>query len=213
MSITFYYASGSPFSWKVWLALEHKRIPYELKLLSFDRGDLRKPEYLAINPRGKVPAIVDGDFTLWESTPIVEYLEERYPENPILPKDIKMRARARRVAGEADAYLYPASRRFIAQALPRGTAGTDAGELVAARAALVEELARFERALDGDWFAGALSLADLSVYPILRLIRRVDERKPELGLGDALGARLSAFIRRIDALPYVDKTTPPHWRT
>src|SRR5262245_47841317 len=74
MALTFYYGSGSPFAWKVWLTLEHKAIPYDFKLLSFDRGDTKKPEYLAVNPRGQVPTIVDDGFALWESTAITEYL-------------------------------------------------------------------------------------------------------------------------------------------
>jgi len=45
----------------VWFALEHKHIPYELKVLSFSAGDLKKPEYAAINPRRKMPAIVDNE--------------------------------------------------------------------------------------------------------------------------------------------------------
>jgi glutathione S-transferase len=67
MSIKFYYGSGSPFSWNVWLVLEHKRLPYEFNLLSFQNGELKKPDYLSINPRGKVPALVDDDFALWEA--------------------------------------------------------------------------------------------------------------------------------------------------
>ena len=60
MSLDFYNGSGSPFAWRVWLALEHKQVPYQIKTLSFDRREHRTPEFLAINPRGKVPAIVDG---------------------------------------------------------------------------------------------------------------------------------------------------------
>ena len=62
MSLTFYYGSGSPFAWKVWLALEHKAVPYEFRLLSFDRGDTKAPEFLSVNPRGRVPTIVDEGF-------------------------------------------------------------------------------------------------------------------------------------------------------
>ena len=64
MALTFYYASGSPYAWRVWLALEHKAVPYELKQLSFDAGDLKTPEFRGLNPRQKVPVIVDDGFTL-----------------------------------------------------------------------------------------------------------------------------------------------------
>ena len=47
MALTFYYGSGSPYAWRVWFALEHKQVPYELQVMSFSAGDLRKPEYLA----------------------------------------------------------------------------------------------------------------------------------------------------------------------
>jgi glutathione S-transferase len=57
MALAFYCGSGSPFAWKVWLTLEHKQVAYELKVLSFDRGDTKSPEFLAVNPRGQVPAI------------------------------------------------------------------------------------------------------------------------------------------------------------
>ena len=97
----FYYGSGSPFSWYVWLVLEHKQLPYEFNLLSLQSGELKKPEFLAINPHGKVPVLIDGDLILWEASTIVEYLEERYPEHPVLPSDIKDRAIARRLSAEA----------------------------------------------------------------------------------------------------------------
>ena len=78
MAIVFYCGSGSPYAWRVWLALEHKGLPYELHMLSFDRGDLQQPGFVAMNPRGKVPVIQDGDYGLYESAAIVEYLEDAY---------------------------------------------------------------------------------------------------------------------------------------
>jgi len=96
MALTFYYASGSPYAWRVWLALEHKGIPYGMKTLSFDAGDLNKPEFLKLNPRHRVPVIVDDGFVLYESAAIVEYLEDREPGEPrLFSERLPLRAHAR----------------------------------------------------------------------------------------------------------------------
>ena len=58
--------------------LEELGTPYEFVLVDLQAGDQRKPEYLAINPIGRVPAIVDGDLTLWESGAILLYLADQY---------------------------------------------------------------------------------------------------------------------------------------
>ena len=99
MAIILYYGSGSPYAWRVQLALEHKALPYERKVLSFSAGDTRKPEFLALNPRHRVPVIVDDDFVLYESNAIVEYLDEAYPATgaPLFPGDARTRALVRRL--------------------------------------------------------------------------------------------------------------------
>src|SRR5215470_14206404 len=131
MTLTFYCGSGSPYAWKVWLALEHKQIPYDFKLLSFDRGDLRTPEFRAINPRGQVPAIVDNGFALWESTAIVEYLEERYPQQPLLPRDAAERATVRRLMLEADNHLYAAQSDLTNATLYRAAGAAEDSAVIA----------------------------------------------------------------------------------
>jgi len=57
MPLVLYYGSGSPYAWRVQLALEHKAVPYELKVLSFSAGDTRKPDFVALNPRHRVATI------------------------------------------------------------------------------------------------------------------------------------------------------------
>jgi glutathione S-transferase len=105
MALDFYHGHGSPFSWRVWLALEHKAVPYNLKVLSFQDNDTTKPGFVALNPRHTVPTIVDEGYSLWESMAILEYLDERFPAGAKLyPGDAKARARVRRLIREAEEY-------------------------------------------------------------------------------------------------------------
>lgn len=63
--------------------LEELELPYEFILLDMQSGEHRQPEYLALNPMGKVPAIVDGEFKLWESGAILFYLALKYGKTPL----------------------------------------------------------------------------------------------------------------------------------
>lgn len=214
MSLTFYFGSGSPFAWKVWLALEHKGIPFEAKRLSFDNDDTKSPAFLAVNPRGRVPAIVDDGFALWESSAIIEYLEERYPEKPLLPKSVQVRAVVRRIVNEADNYLYAASSELMDQAVYMTAAERVAEKTAAAKKQMMEELDRLETYLTGEFLAGDLGLADFAAYPYVRMAQRADERSPGLGVGRAeLPEKVAAWMTRIEALPYFARTIPPHWKS
>lgn len=213
MALTFYYGSGSPFAWKVWLTLEHKGIDYEAKRLSFDNDDTKTPEFLKVNPRGQVPAIVDYGFALAQSNAICEYLEERYTDKPLMPRDVKARAVIRRMIAEADDKLYKASSNLMDLAL-YASKEPDLKAIGEAKAALKEELAIWEGYLKADYFAGgALSLADFAIYPYMRMPVRVEERAPGLGFKRTeLPPKVAAWLARIEALPYYAKTIPPHWK-
>lgn len=212
MSIKFYYGSGSPFAWYVWLVLEHKQLSYEFNLLSLQSGELKKPEFLAINPHGKVPVLIDGDLTLWEASTIVEYLEERYPGNPLLPPDIKERAIARRFSAEGYNYLYPSLRKLMELTLLRSDGDGDLEEIVTTLKQIGIELTYFENALDGDYFVGDISVADFALYPLFALYKRFHERRPQLGLREHIWPNIDGFMQKIEQLPYFTKTTPPHWK-
>lgn len=211
MSLVFYYGSGSPPAWRVWLALEHKRIPYEAVRLSFDNQENRTPGFLKLNPRGKVPVIVHDGWALAESGAILEYLEEVWPEIPLLPGRPTQRAEARQKAREAELYLGEAVGRLSQLAF--GSAEPDAAKLKAAREALAQELPRWEAMLSGDWLAGELSIADFTAYPSVRMLRRIGERKPQHGADDLIGPHLAAWMARIEALPCYAATIPPHWKS
>ncbi|MGH8751597.1 MAG: glutathione S-transferase family protein [Burkholderiales bacterium] len=211
----FYYGSGSPYAWRVWLALEYKQLPYELNTVSFSAGDTLKPEYLKLNPRHKVPVLVDGDFALYESSAIVEYLEDKYPQSgggALFPSEPKQRARARRLILEADNYLRTAVDPMLRQIFFKPEAEWDMPVIARSREEFLSELGHFENEVQGDFLAGKLSAADFALYPLLALAQRLEKKKPDLSLRAALGPRLSAWMKRIEALPYFQKTWPPHWK-
>jgi glutathione S-transferase len=212
MALTFYAGSGSAPSWRVWLTLEHKQVPYQLDMLSFQAGDHKKPDFLRLNPRGRVPTIVDDGFALYESSAICEYLEERFPSPPLLPADLQGRAVVRRLCAESQLYVDGAGEDFLAMTLFGYRRGS-AEEIDEGREKLAAELARWEPVLEGDYLAGAaLSMADFALYPQLMMLRRLDQRRPEHRAGELIGPRLAAWMKRIEALPYHDRTYPPHWR-
>jgi glutathione S-transferase len=212
MALTFYYGSGSPYAWKVWLALEHKGIPYDFKLLSFDKGDTKSPAFRAINPRGLVPTIVDDGFALWESGVILEYLEEKYPQKPLLPKDVKARATVRRLATEINDYVREANNELSELTLYAEKPATKE-QLAAAHKKMLDALQPFEAAFVGPYIAGELSIADFTMFPFLRMLKRIEDRKPGQGIpDDRLPPKLRAWKGAIEKLPYYEKTIPPHWK-
>lgn len=215
MAVDFYHGHGSPYSWRVWLALEFKRVPYEVKVMSFADGDTKKPEFIAINPRQQVPTIVDEGFALWESITILEYLDERFTAGPKLyPGDTKERARIRRLARESEEYLYRQGiDPIVDEFFWKGDAPADLEKVAKHRERVREELQYFERELRGRFLAGEeMTAADLALYPSLAYCKRISFRKPEAKLAELIPPALAQWAARIEALPYFDKTFPPHWR-
>jgi glutathione S-transferase len=215
MALDFYHGHGSPFSWRVWLALEHKAIPYQLKVLSFQANDTTKPEFVAINPRHTVPTIVDDGHAVWESLAILEYLDERFSAGAKLyPGDAKSRARIRRLIDEMQGYLgVEGIDPITSELFFKGDAAPDQDKVAKGRTRLGEELVYFSKELRGKFLAGdAPCAADFVLYPYLGYCARVTFRKPETKLNELLPPALAEYKKRIEALPYFDKTFPPHWR-
>lgn len=218
MAITFYYGAGSPFAWRVWLALEHKLLDYEFKLLSFSDGDLNKADFAHLNPRRRVPVLVDTQggepFVLYESPAILEYLEEAYPGSgmPLFPGDARGRALVRRMVCEADNYVAPAVNRLLARVLFTPQPQWNEEKIAAARSECVEELKAWAPQLRGDYLAGPLSAADLTLYPMVALALRCENKRPDIAVRAALPPKISSWMQRIESLPYLAKTWPPHWK-
>ncbi|MEG4960185.1 MULTISPECIES: glutathione S-transferase family protein [unclassified Microcoleus] len=83
-----YHAPISPNSRRVWIALLEKNLDFELVEIHLD-GDHLQPDFMAMNPFHRIPVLVDDDFTVVESLAILDYLETKYPEPAMLPKEPK----------------------------------------------------------------------------------------------------------------------------
>ncbi len=220
MSRTVYFVSGSPFAWRVMLALGAKGLEYEVKRLVFDEGDTQTPEYLALNPRGKVPVLVDGDVTVYESLAILAYLDRAYPDVPLLGTTPADAALIWRRALEVDNYLASA---LIGAARPifqQDFAGKEAeiNENFAKVRAEIETASGW--LAGGDFMVGnSPSAVDVSLYPPLAMLKRVG---PQLSGVPGIEANLpdyetdlpelAAWMKRVEALPGFDAAYPPHWR-
>ncbi len=93
----------STWSMRPWLVLQHFDIPFKEHLIPFDHFEPDsqfKHSILKINPTGKVPALVDNGFLVWDTLAICEYLAEKFPEKHLWPIEHKQRARARSIAAE-----------------------------------------------------------------------------------------------------------------
>ena len=85
-------AAGSPSGRKVRAVILHLKLDVQVQNYDFAKGELRAPEYLALNPNGSVPTLVDGDFVLWESNAIMQYLADKAGDEMLFPRDLRTRA-------------------------------------------------------------------------------------------------------------------------
>lgn len=100
-----YYRSSA--AYRLRIALNLKGLGYENIPVSLLSGDHRSEDYLKLNPQGLVPALTDGGQTFCQSMAILEYLEEVYPEVPLLPADAAGRARVRQIANIIACDIHP----------------------------------------------------------------------------------------------------------
>ena len=219
MTIEVYWGSGSPFAWRVLLGLEVKQIPYESKRLSFSDKDLKSDQFLAINPRGKVPAIRDDSFALHESIAILRYLEDKQPEPPLFGESAAERGMIWCSIMECVNYIEPNINGF-AGPIFFGQLAEKRHEAIQARQTVEKELARINAAVAGrDYLvSNRLSAADISLYPFIQFVARAaakentDEVSGSLRNISAHYPSVSAWRKRIEAIPGYERTYPPHWR-
>ena len=219
MAIEVFWGSGSPFAWRVLLALEYKRLSYVSHLLQFSKQEHKSPQMLALNPRGRVPVLKDGDYVCFESLAILYYLDLKYPQPPIFGRTPEEAGTIMRVICEYQAYIEPRLTSIL-RAIQFDAADLGSDEITAAMHAVASEARTIEGRLSkSEWIVGdCCSAVDMVIFPGIQLLRRALE-KPQAA---ALSSRfmpvevnypaLGRWLARVAALPGYERTYPPHWR-
>jgi glutathione S-transferase len=225
MTIEIHWGSGSPNAWRVLLAAETLRIPYESKLLELSKGQHKTSEFLALNPRGKVPVLRDGDVVLYESLAILTYLD-RLASGALYGTTASEAALTQRSISEFECYLREPLAKVMRHLLVVGGAPATpqtptAEQAVAANEPMRVELATLSEQLKNrPWLTGdRFTAADAAVYPYVRLlvraISKAEARATELSLFPFFDAfpELRQWFARVEELPGYEQTYPPHWRS
>jgi len=210
--LTLYHFEGSPYCWKVRIALAEKNLPYKAIVPQNRDAD---PRFKSLTPVGKVPVLVLEDGTsVYESTVINEYLQDRYPRPMLLPNDPADRARARMLEDLGDAYLAPALRQMVTSRYR-----FEAGKVYRLKSANEEQEAEglktasryldyLDSAVEGqEYFVTEFSLGDIGLIP--PLIRSA--RLLELPLREKW-PNLAAWSERVMARPSVAESAPPPYQ-
>jgi glutathione S-transferase len=224
MALEIFWGSGSPFSWRVLLGAEIKGLAYESRLLDFSKGHMKTPEFLQMNPRGRVPVIRDDGFILFESLPILEYFEGKSPEVPLFGKSRKEHAVIRRFIAEFESYLREPIFNLTLELLRVARAGPPVramtqNELEETAQAARRELSMLERSAGKAWLVdGRISAADVAIYPFVatfdRATLKAEAQAREIGLHplSEVFPGIRGWMKRVEAMPGYERTYPPHWR-
>ena len=219
MALELYWGSGSPFAWRVMLTLEVKGLDYESKLLEFSKGENKSPEYLKLNPRGKVPTLKDGAFVVYESLAIMTYLDRKYPTPPLFGNSPEETGQIWRLISECESYLVSAGDKVV-RPIFFGKGLDKVDEIQQAAQTIRQELTTVnEQLAHSNWLVGKqITASDIGVFPLVQLLLRAASKEAArplnlglLPLGQTF-PNVARWVERIEALPNYQRTYPPHWR-
>ena len=189
------------------MAAKHLGVAVEEVFVDLSKGEQKRPEYLALNPNGKVPTLVDGDSVIWESIAIMIYLAERTPGQTILPTDARRKATTNKWLFWAANHWSPAVGQLTSENMLKGRFGQGApneyavqrGELMFKEfATTLDKTLASSRYIAGD----QLSIVDLAIAPPLMYIGPA--KLPATGYGN-----IERWFGEIKTLEAWTATQPP----
>jgi glutathione S-transferase len=191
-----YYNPLSPNVRRVRLTAAVLGLALEEKKLDFAKGEHKSPEYLALNPNGAVPTLVDGDFVLTESRAIMQYLASKKPESGLLPRDEAGRADVARWQFWDASHFSPQMGTLAFEKLIKGMMGLgepDAGKVQEALGNFRRFAAVLNKRLEGKSFivGSSLTIADLTIASSLMYAKQVEAPLAEFPNVQALFSRVT----------------------
>ena len=198
---------GSPYVRKALLVCEEKGAPYRLAAMAFGSGAQKSPQYLALNPFGRLPTIEHGDFKLYEAQAIGRYIDRVFGGASLTPADPRQAARMDQVMNIVDWYVMPSISGGIAfnrVVKPRFGMPVDEDAVANALPMARTCVAALEDILAGaTYFAGdAVSLADLFAYGHFEFFGQTPE-----GADMLAGSPLLGWMERMSVRPSVQNTS------
>jgi glutathione S-transferase len=163
----------SSWSMRPWLALRAKGVTFEEILIPLYTGDADKKRILEVTQSGKVPALIDGDVTIWDSLAIIEYAAERFPDAHLWPHDRASRAHARSISAEMHSG-FAALRNECGMNLHRPVGAKSLSENARADIARIQQIwseCRERYGKTGSYLFGAFSGADAMYAPVVHRFR------------------------------------------
>src|ERR1043166_8904455 len=197
MAITLYHDTPSSNCDRVKIALAEKNLKWDGVRVRLAYKEQKRPDFLALNPYGKIPVLVEDGKVLFESCIINEYLDEKYPDPPLMPKDPYLRGRGRVLVDYALNFMHDPYGALRGE-MRKPEAERNAAIAADNRRRLADLLPYLETALDDKpYFLGALSLTDIAIVP--RFLRMEEYG----GLNAATAPKLAAWLARMKERPSV----------
>lgn len=195
--IKLYDFKSSPNCQRVKIVLAEKNLPYEIVPIDLRAQEQKTPDYLKLNPYGKVPVLADDETVLYESCIINEYLEEKYPNPPLLPKEPGKKAKARILVDYGMAH-FDAPYQKLRMELMKDPKDQNQEIISGAKNELKKLLQRFEAEIgDEQYLVGDFSLVDADLLPRFTRLEGFGV------LPDPSLPRLGKYMERMKARPSV----------
>jgi glutathione S-transferase len=199
----------SLFTAKIRVALDEKGLDHERIEVGWSLANRylpHHPDVVALNPKKQVPVLVDGDLAVYDSTQILEYLEDAYPRPPLRPADVAGRARCRRLEASADEILFPLVWNLIEETFyPAANGVRDEARIANARTAMAAHYDGLDAELkDRAYLCGDFSYADIANFIFVQAASGLGS--PPAGEQVALRAWLDRMRERPAVRREVDAT-------